>query len=727
LSERAYFIEENQVFDAKICHIHLAKAAKSIFVLLSFKADSGWRNEMREFKSKLDAPVFAKAGLAWPGDGDPTPGTPSKDLYNIFPTGFDTFEMDLWTKPLSELVVQIGPPPHVYAEAETIQGSKVWVADPSVQVKDPRRPKLFNGYRGDEKGRYNAIWLSKDKIKPILKTTIGWTGGDVWMRRNHAVLHAHWKAFKSLETWFKGEILFNYDMSDADDYFKFHAFLMIPLNPSPWMYRPSLQIFKERCVLADQRAFHRFDLPFLRSAPADDGEDEAEAEEISRSTLSGVPACYSLNWSKMKLSSKLPDARITHDGQVVQDVMKIVFPVPDDAYFAVSHSGLLNTPQLSSLYSSVGTRCHLAICFGHFTDTEGNMDIRNVVFTQTSHISENKHCPYENMPGGGLRLKSVFQQWVFEEFYQNYVKHLMDKRKDVLGTAVALELAVFHPFLITNGRVPCTFLDAIYQKPDGSLMLVDFKTLQSANPPNYIVRGSKNRLQVVTNALLFMLMTKIRVDSAALVYITRSGTLTVVELKIADCIDAMKAAALEPAGPSATNLWYRDNRWSFKELLNIPEMNEIIGTSGTAAGHSMSLPVNPAMNTGAVTLAKAVHDAAIGMPSVGSPNSLYAKLQGLPEFKDTIKIRGINIKLPPAVQRTMVSSHDEAYIRTMHRLVNLWTALEYFEPLRREHTRSQDFLASFLHKSDRAAWNEEMMAFAKGLVHLARKRCLECL
>jgi hypothetical protein len=44
-------------------------------------------------------------------------------------------------------------------------------------------------------------------------------------------------------------------------------------------------------------------------------------------------------------------------------VNEIAFPEPLDAFHAVAQSSLLNTAQLSSLYSTTGTRCHLTLCF----------------------------------------------------------------------------------------------------------------------------------------------------------------------------------------------------------------------------------------------------------------------------------------------------------------------------------------------------------------------------
>jgi hypothetical protein len=48
--------------------------------------------------------------------------------------------------------------------------------------------------------------------------------------------------------------------------------------------------------------------------------------------------------------------------------------VPSDPFHLVSNSGLLNTPQLGSLYSSVGTRVHLVLGFTPLLKESGELD-----------------------------------------------------------------------------------------------------------------------------------------------------------------------------------------------------------------------------------------------------------------------------------------------------------------------------------------------------------------
>ena len=140
-----------------------------------------------------------------------------------------------------------------------------------------------------------------------------------------------------------------------------------------------------------------------------------------------------------------------------------------------------------------------------------------------------KSSPYE-FDNGRVTLKPVFREWVFEAFYVKFVQHVFEAME---GAPWAVEYPVYHPHLLVGRsgvlKCPQTFLDAIYRMPDGSLTLVDYKSLMQARPPNYRLRDLKNLRQIVTNAY-FQAMTKVRIQKASLVYITRVGTLTVVTL-----------------------------------------------------------------------------------------------------------------------------------------------------------------------------------------------------
>jgi hypothetical protein len=104
---------------------------------------------------------------------------------------------------------------------------------------------------------------------------------------------------------------------------------------------------------------------------ADDVAEEAVADEHDRANLAGFPQQCCLVWGKLDgVKGAIPaDAiEVTHiapDGATerVGSVDDITFPEPSDGFHAVAQSSLLNSAQLTSLYSTTGTRCHLVMCF----------------------------------------------------------------------------------------------------------------------------------------------------------------------------------------------------------------------------------------------------------------------------------------------------------------------------------------------------------------------------
>ena len=167
-------------------------------MLVSFRSGPAeWTTELYRVpvKGTRQRPFDNTSGAAWPGlDALQAPGHPSSELEALFADGSEPFVADTWSRSLSELLVVVGPAPHLYFEVKHVEGAKVWVEDDggSILVKDTKRPKLRGGYQGDEKGRYSRIWLNKDRVKVVTKASLGWTGGDLWRRRNAAVLHACW-------------------------------------------------------------------------------------------------------------------------------------------------------------------------------------------------------------------------------------------------------------------------------------------------------------------------------------------------------------------------------------------------------------------------------------------------------------------------------------------------------------------------------------------------------
>ena len=544
LSERATLVLDDVCYDGKIVHIH----GRQVYVLISWKDGEQWRNQIYLVASSK--PLFSDGtGLAWPGPGKPAPGVRSSDLYELHPEGREVLDQDLWMRPLNDLVIGVGPAPHIFVEVDVIQGNKVWIRSSVIRVVDTSRPKLYKGYRGDEEGIYRAIWYPKSKGKPFLKTSLGYQGhSEVWDRRNRAVLHSHWRQFKDIETWFKGERLFHYTLTEPE----FFEFLFIPLNKSTWVSKPTAAEFKKRIAAADSRAYARFaTLPHLEGVEGIEGSaTEEQLEEATRNTLSGVPHRFTHPWSWTRVGGAMPLPRILHldENGVIHDALR-PFPIPDDGYYHVANSGLLITPQLASLYSTVGIRAHLVFAFTNVEET-------NAVFTQGNHLSDNKHCPYS----APRTLKPIFRDWIFEAFYVDYVKTMLTHQNQLLGEPVAVELVVFHPFLLCDGRVLQSYVDAIYRKPDGKLLLMDLKTLQAARDPSYIITANtKNMRQVVFNAGLFMLMTKIQIDEVALAYVTRMGTVSVLTWTLSECTEVMRSAVLDPR-PGESRLWYRDGK-----------------------------------------------------------------------------------------------------------------------------------------------------------------------
>jgi hypothetical protein len=129
---------------------------------------------------------------------------------------------------------------------------------------------------------------------------------------------------------------------------------------------------------------------------------------------------------------------------------------------------------------------------------------------------------------------------------------------------------------------PQTFLDSVYRAADGTLTLVDMKTLMQARPPHTRLLDPKNLRQVVTNALFFQLMTRLRLKRVALASVTRQGTLTVVQVDLTQCAAVTKAAALAPlkGGAAVRTLMNTGTRFVVDARLKIPALDDLgVGTS----------------------------------------------------------------------------------------------------------------------------------------------------
>jgi hypothetical protein len=613
LSERVTVVFGHTAYDGKIVHITLQTKQPVFYVLLSYRADgeSTWTSEIirATIKGTAARPFDGTPGLSWPGPDDAmAPGRPSSELYALLQRGQEVHTPDLWSRPLDELVVAIGPAPHLYVAVTHFDGDRAWIEDDggSILVKDRARPAQHGDYRGDDQGRYERTWLSKDKVIPMLRSAISWAPTDTWRRRNAAVLHARWGRFKSVETWFKDELLFAYDFGDAHDLLKFNRFLLVAPVQAGWLDRPSRPTFRKRCARAEAIAYQHMDLPLMSgSAPDqlgdDDDDDEEDVAEAERLNFAAFPAAYTLAWGRLDgISGIVPRTAITveHNGAAVEDVRSIDYPVPDDSFHQIANSGLLNSAQLSSLYSSVGTRAHLVLGFTPLLGTEGGreIDTDDVLFVQASHVrAVDKSCPYDRVPdgtaNGAVELKPAFHSFVFDAFYVNFVRGALAK---VSGSLWLVEYPVFHPTLLVGRsgilKRPQTFLDAVYSNSDGTLTLVDYKTLMQARPPNGRLLNQKNLRQLVTNAAYFQAMTKMRVKRASLVYITRVGTVTTVTIDLNACSHITKAALLKPLARATHFISHTATHVGVQTQIRDATLDELGASTGEARGEAVVLP-----------------------------------------------------------------------------------------------------------------------------------------
>ena len=297
-----------------------------------------------------------------------------------------------------------------------MSGARVWAVDDGgvVLVKDRHRRALHDGYRGDEQGRYSRAWLNRDKVLPVKRSSLGYVPGALWRRRNQYVLHAHWKRFRKVTDWFKNEKLFDYDLADPHDILKFHSFLLVAPLADSWLSTPSQSEFRDRCIRAERLAYDHFRLPHARGAAprarledddessdsdadADADADEANETEHDRASLSAFPAPCTLVWGKLDgvrgkvLAAALSVTHVDDAGTSTTfapaDVARIEFRAPTDGFAQVSQSSLFNTAQLSSMYSTTGSRCHLVLCFEALLrdgDAEHELDTTRVLYMSRS-------------------------------------------------------------------------------------------------------------------------------------------------------------------------------------------------------------------------------------------------------------------------------------------------------------------------------------------------------
>jgi hypothetical protein len=115
--------------------------------------------------------------------------------------------------------------------------------------------------------------------------------------------------------------------------------------------------------------------------------------------------------------------------------------------------------------------------------------------------------------------------------------------------------------------------------------------LMEARAPNYRLLNAKNLRQVITNALYFELMTKMRIARVALAYVSRSGSVTLVSVNLERCGTVLAAAALSPLKGGEGGVRYVFNtatRVGINARIRIEAFDALgVDTSSEAVGDSL--------------------------------------------------------------------------------------------------------------------------------------------
>lgn len=251
-----------------------------------------------------------------------------------------------------------------------------------------------------------------------------------------------------------------------------------------------------------------------------------------------------------------------------------------DKLWKITRSSLMNVAQLSSLYSFVGTRCHLRLAMGAFSNGRHYSANRVLLdgYDQNTQLyapaeTTGDHLPFttERSPPAGRAPRRYVSRGAFEfayahddgVAYDQYTDMLDRRFDDVVMGAIAkfvqgqnldltqnadgsrnhnwtchrlsYELPVFNPFaMFRRGAKDPRFkfvqtqADFVCRVKDGNedyVVLGEFKMLMEANKPVQRVVNRRNIRQVFVNAYMFEAMTGVRVHYGLVLYATRRGRL----------------------------------------------------------------------------------------------------------------------------------------------------------------------------------------------------------
>jgi len=324
--------------------------------------------------------------------------------------------------------------------------------------------------------------------------------------------------------------------------------------------------------------------------PDENEDDDDDEDDTNASMFVGFPDGWYLGWNKMKKDfgrrwdewraqrARLAflndqDVDFQGEGETMGEMRDRIFQgwqPPNDAFYRVVQSSMLNKAQRGSVYSTIGTRVHLRKALLSCADendapNDGWLRMqprvgRSLYFAPAESAQRNT---YRGERGAfEIRLECAQFCWASEDTTAAYVAYGADMRvedvtlrvfqarlqdeEDFVGSRlVAVELPVVNPFFMfrtaANNRrfmIQQTQADFLcqLQRRDGAgrgpIVLGEYKCLMETNKPLYRVDNKDNYHQVVANALMFEAMTNIRVDYGMVILFTRRNRAYVITFPI---------------------------------------------------------------------------------------------------------------------------------------------------------------------------------------------------
>ena len=360
--------------------------------------------------------------------------------------------------------------------------------------------------------------------------------------------------------------------------------------------------------------------PAPAAAPPEDEEEDEDAivddEDVAgedQVSFVGYPQGLYVTWSKMRLAApgkwknvfdkiakitKMTQSQagtLTVDSKKLEDHAEFFtgWKPYKDSFYDIMRSSLMNVAQLATMYSFVGTRCHLRLAMGAFCDGTEFTDDRvrlnrydedtqlyapaealekTLPFTtqavagaQEMHFVSRPAFTFAFARGDGMSYEQYTQ--MFDEPFERVVEELFQEYTSLDGWSchrLCYELPVFNPHAMFNAapakdprykfvQTQADFVCTLTRNDNGAVtmfvVLGEFKNLMEARNPQARVANRRNVRQVMTNAALFEAMTGIHVHYGVILCATRRGWLNPVENETGDAVGYALTFPLPPTSP----------------------------------------------------------------------------------------------------------------------------------------------------------------------------------